>query len=237
MTTVGSSTGLPPVCVLAGGRGTRLGSLTDDVPKPMIEVAGRPFIEWLLLQLRDAGFREAVVCIGYRGEMIRDHLRTGSHLGLSISYSDDGPTLIGTLGAVRKALPLLGDPIPILYGDTYLQVDFAEVVREHTQSACLATMTVLKNEGAWDTSNALVSGGRVVSYGKNPPPAGAEWIDYGFSVVNAQAIWESTEADLADFMSPAARSGGVSAFGVDDRFYEIGTPRALAETEAFLTAS
>lgn len=228
---------LPPICVLVGGRGTRLGALTDHIPKPMIRVAGKPFLEWVLTQLRDAGFRRAVLCTGYRGDMVQDYFGTGKSLGIAISYSDDGPTPLGTLGAVRKALPLLGDPVPVLYGDTYLQVDFAAGIGAHQRSGRKATMSVLRNKGEWDASNAIVLGDRVASYGKSPPPPSAEWIDYGFSVIDTHAIRESSEADLADFMSSAARSGNVSAFVATKRFYEIGTPRSLVETESFLTPS
>jgi NDP-sugar pyrophosphorylase family protein len=229
-----SEDALPPVCILAGGRGTRLGSITDDAPKPLVEVAGRPFIDWLLDQLRDEGFTHAVLLVGYRGGAIRAHVGDGARFGLSVRYSEDGPALIGTLGAVRKALPLVGLHVPVLYGDTYLEAPLRRVVEDHIESGADATMTVLHNRGAGDTSNAIVREGNVIAYGKNPPPAGAEWIDYGFSVLRRDLVAGSGQADLADLMSASAAEGGVGAWKVTQPFHEIGTPDALVRTEEFL---
>lgn len=229
-----SATPLPPACIIAGGRGTRLGDLTDSVPKPLIPVAGRPFIEWPLLQLREAGFHRAAILAGYRGDMLVRQLGTGERLGMSLVYSHDGPQPLGTLGALRQALPLVGDPVPVLYADTYLQVDFSAVVAAHRSHGLPVTMTVLRNQGRWGASNAVVSGGRVVAYSKNPSPLGADWIDYGFLVVDREAILESTASDLADLTTELAAAGMVEAYTVSERFYEIGTPEALIETDAFL---
>lgn len=225
---------LPPVCILAGGRGTRLGSITDDIPKPMVQVAGRPFIDWLLDQMQDEGFTEAVLLIGYKGDILREHVGDGSTFGLSVRYSDDGPTPIGTLGAIRKALPLLGADVPVLYGDTYLTVPFRDVVAAHTSSSAEATMTVLRNRGAGDASNAVVVGDSVIAYGKNPAPEGADWIDYGFSVLGRALVERSSSADLADLMNAAAAAGRVRAWPATEMFHEIGTPESLRSTEAFL---
>ena len=225
---------LPAVCILAGGRGLRLGSLTTDLPKPMLQVAGRPFIDWPLQQLRSQGFLEVVLLVGYRGEVLREHVGDGSRFGLRVAYSDDGPTQAGTLGAIRQALPLLGDTVPVLYGDTYLDLDFPAVVQAHRRSDAAMTMAVMKNDGEWDTSNAVVSGDRVIAYGKNPRPPGAAWIDYGFSVVNAASVAASVDADLADLAAGLSAAGLVAAFPAKKRFYEIGTPKALDETDRFL---
>jgi NDP-sugar pyrophosphorylase family protein len=200
----------------------------------MLPVAGRPFIDWPLGQLRSQGFLEVVLLVGYRGDVLREHVGDGSRFGLRVTYSDDGPIRVGTLGAIRQALPLLGDPIPVLYGDTYLTLDFPAVVQAHRRIGAAMTMTVMKNDGDWDTSNAVVSGDRVVAYSKNPRPSGASWIDYGFSVVNATSIAASTGADLATLATELATANAVAAFPVSDRFYEIGTPESLDETDRFL---
>ncbi len=230
-----SATLLPPVCLLAGGRGIRLGSLTDSLPKPMVEVAGRPFIDWPLLQLKDAGFTRVVICIGYCGDALREHVKDGSAFGLEVDYSEDGPDLVGTLGAVRRATPLLGTVIPLMYADTYLRVDFAAVARAHMAGAFPWTMTVLHNRGRWDTSNCVVAGGLVVAYSKKPPPEAAEWIDYGFSVLSAEVIVNGNEADLASLAERLSGLRQIAAAPVADRFFEIGTPEGLLETSRFLS--
>lgn len=225
---------LPPICVLVGGRGTRLGTLTDDVPKPLIEVAGRPFIEWPLMRLRDAGFRKAVLCTGYKDDQFPRALGDGAQLGMALSYSSDGPQPLGTLGAIRHALPYLGDPIPVMYGDTLLHAPFDEVVRHHQRRRAAATMTVLRNAGEGDTSNAVVTGEAVTSYAKDPPPAGAEWIDYGFLVLDRRAVAASDEIDLAPLLEGLTREGRVAAFPVTEAFREIGTPASLAATDSWI---
>lgn len=202
----------------------------------MIPVAGRPFIEWPLMQLAAAGFTRVVLCIGYRGDVIRRHVGSGHQWGLDITYSEDSPRLDGTLGAVRRALPRLDDVVPVLYGDTYLTVDFAAVVRAHWAAGDDLTMTVLRNHGVGDTSNVVMHGSRVVAYGKNPPPAGAEWIDYGYSVFGRAVLGAFPSRDLADCMSAVAASGRAGGFVVHVPFREIGTPGGLKATDAHLRA-
>ena len=229
-----SAAALPPACILAGGRGTRLGTITDGLPKPMVQVAGRPFIDWLLDQMRAQGFTEIVLLVGYRGDAIRAHIGDGSAFGLSVEYSDDGLSPVGTLGAIRQALSLLGEDVPVLYGDTYLAAPFRDIVEAHQAGSAAATMTVLHNRGAGDASNAVVANGMVAAYCKQPPPPGAEWIDYGFSVLGRDLVEASTQSDLAALMEVATRAGLVRAWPATEMFHDIGTPEALRKTEEFL---
>ncbi len=207
----------------------------------MLPVAGRPFIEWPLRQLRTNGFRQVVICVGYHGEVIRDHLGTGASLGLEIAYSDDGAEPLGTLGAIRAALPLLGDRVPVLYADTYLEVEFAAVVRSQAAEAvrhtASMTMTVIKDAGRWGAANCIVRDDHVVAYSKTPPPANAEWLDYGFSVIEREALEYDDDvvpADLTAMVGRLAQLGAIRAWPVDEPFREIGTPSALAATDAIL---
>ena len=167
---------LPPICILAGGLGTRLGHHVRDTPKPLLEVAGQPFILHQLRLLASHGAREAVLCVGYLGEQIV--ARVGrEQFGVQIAYSHDGPEPIGTLGAVRKAAPLLGERFLVLYGDTYLRIDYAAAADAWESSGQPAMMTVLRNEGRWDISNARFDGARVTLYDKRSPDPGMQWID------------------------------------------------------------
>ena len=156
---------LPPICILAGGLGTRLGSTVRDTPKPLLEVAGEPFLIHQLRLLAMYGARSVVLCVGYLGELI-EHRIGPNRFGISIPYSYDGPSLIGTLGAIRKAAPLLGERFLVLYGDTYLRIDYGDVARVWRASDLPAVMTVLRNAGRWDTSNASFDG-RLVRYKKS----------------------------------------------------------------------
>jgi len=201
----------------------------------MIPVAGRPFIEWPLMQLRQAGFARAVLCTGYRADVVAAHFGDGSHFGLEITYSEDGPSLLGTLGALRRAVDAFDSVVPVLYADTILTVDFAAVVQRHiSDETTSGTMTVLRNEGVGDTSNARVDGSRVVAYSKNPPPRAANWIDYGYLVLDRELIAESSDINLDGLLSGLASRGDLAAYAVSEPFHDIGNPKALAATSAWL---
>jgi len=235
---VDSSTGgtaLPPVCILAGGLGTRLGERVRDTPKPLLDVAGEPFLVHQLRLLAGHGAREVVLCVGYRGEQIEADIG-GKRFGIRIRYSLDTPKLDGTLGAIRRALPLLGERFLVLYGDTYLRIDYAEVARVWRESDLPAIMTVLRNEDRWDASNARYEGNRVLAYDKRAPTPDMHWIDYGLGGLTADALTvvDENEPDLACLYQRLASLGRLAGYEASERFYEIGTPSGLRETDAFL---
>jgi NDP-sugar pyrophosphorylase family protein len=229
------SESLPPICILAGGRGTRLGSTVSDIPKPLLEVAGEPFLIHQLRLLARNGAREAVLSVGYLGEMIERRLGT-EQCGIALRYSYDGPTPIGTLGAVRKAAPVLGDRFLVLLGDTYLRIDYQDVARSWCESGLPAVMTVLRNQGRWDTSNAAFDG-RLVRYDKHSPDPAMEWIDYGLGGLSRAALDAVGPdiSDLADLYQVLSSRGDLLGYAATNRFYEIGTAQALIEADTFLS--
>jgi NDP-sugar pyrophosphorylase family protein len=229
---------LPPVCILAGGVGSRLGALVADTPKPLIDVAGEPFVLHQLRLLAEHGARAVVLCVGYLGERIEEHVGH-ERFGVRISYSYDAPGLDGTLGALRRARRLLPDRFLVLYGDTYLRVDYRAVAREWRASGLPAVMTVLRNEGRWDTSNVRYESGRVLAYDKASPTAEMRWIDYGLGGLEAKALElvRPEERDLSALYKRLAEEGLLYGYEATERFFEIGTPDGLAETDRFLRAS
>lgn len=228
---------LAPVCILAGGLGTRLGVIARGTPKPLVEVAGRPFVEHQLALLAAHGAREIVLCVGHLGEQIEAVIGDGAAHGLTVRYRYDPPQLAGTAGAVRGALDLLPeDGFFVLYGDTYLRVDYRGVEARFRQSGAPALMTVLRNEGRWDVSNARVAGELIAAYDKVLPSPDMAWIDYGLSVLTHRAlsVVAEHEPDLATVFTELARRGELAAYEAIERFYEIGSPAAREETAAFL---
>jgi len=223
---------LPPVCILAGGLGSRLGAAVRDVPKPLVQVAGRPFLAHVLALLRAHDATRVVLCVGYLGELIENRLGDGAEFGLELRYRHDPPGLAGTAGAVRAALDDLGERFLVLYGDTYLRIDYAAVAARAAGEDAL--MCVLENAGRWDTSNAVYADGRVLRYDKRAPAPDMRWIDYGLSVLTPGVLGD--EADLSDVFTRLSREGRLAGYEATERFYEIGTPAALAETERFLGA-
>jgi NDP-sugar pyrophosphorylase family protein len=225
---------LPPVCILAGGLGTRLGAHVRDTPKPLLEVAGEPFLLHQLRLLAGHGATHAVICVGYLGEQIVDRIGP-ERFGIEIAYSHDGPAPIGTLGAVRKAAPLLSDRFLVLYGDTYLRLNYAAAAAAWLSSGLPAMMTVLRNAGRWDTSNAEFDG-RFVRYDKHAPTPAMEWIDYGLGGLESKALTcvDAAVTDLSELYHTLSLSGDLFGVIATERFYEIGTPDALAEADRFL---
>jgi NDP-sugar pyrophosphorylase family protein len=226
---------LPPVCILAGGLGTRLGERVRDTPKPLLEVAGEPFLVHQLRLLAGHGAREVVLCVGYRGEQIESRIGR-ERLGIRVQYSFDAPGLEGTLGAIRRALPLLGERFLVLYGDTYLRIDYADVARVWRESELPAVMSVLRNEGRWDTSNVRYEDGRVLAYDKGAPSPEMHWIDYGLGglTVDALSFVDDAESDLANLYRRLAALDRLCGYEASERFFEIGTPSGLSEADAFL---
>jgi NDP-sugar pyrophosphorylase family protein len=227
---------LPTICILAGGRGARLGRHTAKVPKPMVQVAGRPFLEHQLSLLADRGARRVVICVGYLGDRIMDGIGDGAHLGLEVAYSDEGREPVGTARAVARALPLLGESFLVIYGDTYLDVDYHAVAMAHRTRGLLATMTVYRNRGALAPSNAVVAKDIVVHYNKTAPSPDAEWIDFGLLAFERRGFLVDVPDDLSELLSRLSHDGQLAGLPVDTRFYEIGTSEALRETEVFLAS-
>jgi D-sedoheptulose 7-phosphate isomerase len=228
---------MPPVAILAGGLATRLHPRTITLPKALVSVAGEPFIAHQLRLLRREGIDRVVLCVAHLGEMIRDFVTDGRQFGLEVAYSFDGPMLIGTGGALRRALPLLGETFFVLYGDTYLDVALAPILLAFRRSRAPALMTVLRNEGRWDTCNVLFDGARVVRYDKCTPTSDMRYIDYGLGILSENALsgWNANLSfDLADMYAKLAASGRLAGYEVTRRFYEIGTFEGLAQTDAYL---
>jgi NDP-sugar pyrophosphorylase family protein len=229
---------LPPVCVLAGGLGTRLGERVRDTPKPLLEVAGEPFLIHQLRLLARHGVREAVLCVGYLGERIESRIGP-ERFGVAIRYSFDAPELDGTLGAVRRALELLGERFLVLNGDTYLPIDYAAAVAAWHASGLPALMGVLHNESRHEISNARYLEGRVIAYDKRAVRGAMDWIDCGLGGFEATAIESAPrgECELGELLARLAQERKLCGFEATERYFEIGTPAALAETDAMLRAA
>ena len=225
------------VAILAGGLATRLRPITETIPKALVEVAGKPFIVHQLGYLREQGISQVVLCVGYLGDMIRDVVGNGASLGLKVSYSEDGPNLLGTGGALAKAIDLLGDHFFVLYGDSFLPLNFSVVQSAYEKSKLPALMTVLKNQNQWDKSNVLFVDGQLLEYNKRAPRPEMTYIDYGLGVLSASVLEQYSAGqgfDLADIYQDLSLKGRLAGLEVLERFYEIGSHVGLKETEEYL---
>jgi NDP-sugar pyrophosphorylase family protein len=226
-----------PVAILAGGLATRLRPITEKIPKSLISVAGRPFLAHQLELLHARGIRRAVLCLGHLGEMIQYKFGDGRAFGVRLDYSFDGPKLLGTGGAIRQALPLLGHEFFVLYGDSYLPVAYRPIAEFFRHSGKLGCMTVYRNEGRYDTSNVVFRNGEIAVYDKKNRPPEMRHIDYGLSLFQASvfaAYSADRPFDLAEVMGKLVREKQLAGYEVRERFYEIGSPAGLAELESLL---
>ncbi len=236
-TGTGNSTSLP-VVILAGGLAMRLRPLTEKIPKALIEVAGRPFLEHQIELLKRNALTEIILCVGYLGAMIQEQYGDGSVLGVRMRYSFDGPQLLGTGGAIKRASSLLPDTFFVLYGDSYLPVDYQAVARAFTESGQPALMTVYGNADAWDTSNVWFDDAKIRLYSKRERLPEMRHIDYGLMVCTKRVFEEvpnGVHFDLAQTLESLSRSGSLAGYEVKQRFYEIGSPAGLAELNRLLT--
>jgi NDP-sugar pyrophosphorylase family protein len=225
------------VAILAGGLATRLRPTTEKIPKALITVAGQPFLAHQLRLLQHAGIRKVMLCVGYRGEMIEQEFGDGRTFGMELKYSFDGPVLLGTGGALKKALPLLGHRFFVLYGDSYLPIDYTTPARAFVASGKLGLMTVFRNEGRWDRSNVWFQDGAIKSYSKKERTPEMRYIDYGLGILDSKALasWpDGTAFDLADVYRDLISRSELAGFEVEHRFYEIGSPEGLAELDVML---
>ena len=228
-----------PVALLAGGMATRLRPITATIPKAMVEVAGRPFIDHQLDLLRRNGIRRVVMCLGHRGQQVERHLGDGSAGGMEVRYAYDGERLMGTGGAVRRALHLLGDVFWVMYGDSYMDIDYRAVLDHFDRRGAEALMTVLHNGNRWDTSNVVFRDGRLLRYDKRERTPDMDYIDYGISLMRrsaAERIPTDRPFDLAELYTALVAEGRMVGYEVTNRFYEIGTPAALEETGRYLAS-
>ena len=224
-----------PVAILAGGLATRLRPLTETIPKALIEVAGAPFVDHQLGLLRRNGYRDVVFCVGHLGAMLQRHVGDGERFGLNVRYVEDGPTLLGTGGALRKAAPLLGEAFAVLYGDSYLPIDYARVEAGFHDCGRPALMTVYRNRDLYDRSNVVFRDGLVLLYDKSSRTPEMEYIDYGLSVIRRSVLEGYPERfDLASVFTALAMAGKLAGFEVTQRFFEIGSPAGLLEAENYL---
>jgi MurNAc alpha-1-phosphate uridylyltransferase len=231
--------------ILAGGLATRLGARAANVPKFLLEVAGRPFAAWLLERLAAAGYTEAILCIGHLGDAIRAYAGDGSAFGLRVLYADEGDRRLGTAGAVRAALDRLAPTFLVTYGDSFLPFDYrAPLLDLRAHPEALGTMAVFANDDRLDASNTEIQGDRVVRYEKRaagaPRDRALDHIDYGATALRREviaALHASTPSGLDAIQKSLAAAGTLRAYVARERFFEIGSESGLADLDAELRRS
>jgi NDP-sugar pyrophosphorylase family protein len=211
---------------------------TLTVPKSMLDVGGRPFVDWQLERLASSGFREVVMCVAHLGEQIRAHVGDGARFGVRVLWSDEGPELLGTGGAIRRALGVLAPVFLVTYGDSYLPFDYAEPLRAlEAHGDCDGVMAVYRNMRQWDASNVVTDGAWVLRYEKGLADAAFDHIDYGATALRREVVAQLPEGrpvGLDALQRELAQRKRLRACVAHERFFEIGSPEGLAALDRYL---
>jgi MurNAc alpha-1-phosphate uridylyltransferase len=227
-----------PVAILAGGLATRIRPMTQGLPKALLNIAGKPFIFHQLELLRKQGADRVVLCLGHLAEQVVAAVDNGHQFGLAIQFSFDGNELLGTGGALKRALPLLGESFFVLNGDSYLRCSLTDIQTAFERARRPALMTVLRNDGRWDRGNVVFRNGEVIEYDKTSWRPDMTHIDFGLSVLSSSVFsryGETRVIDLADICRDLSKLGQLAAVEVADRFYEVGSVQGIRDTEAYLS--
>ena len=230
---------LLPTIILSGGLARRLTPITDTIPKAMIEVNGEPFIAHQLRLLRAHEISRVVIAAGHLGDTIEAFVGDGRAFDLRVTFSFDGPQLLGTAGAIKKALPLLDEAFFVLYGDSYLPLDYRVVQAHFLESSKAALMTLYRNDGKWDDSNVEFSNGRLLAYDKRLRTDRMKHIDYGLGAFHQRAfnrVPPEQPCDLAQLYQELLAEGELEGYEVTQRFYEMGSAQGLEEFRNHLVA-
>jgi NDP-sugar pyrophosphorylase family protein len=232
----------PAIAVLAGGLATRMGELTKHIPKSMLDVGGRPFLAWQLELFAQHGLDDIVLCVGHYAAQIEDWVARHPLQGMRVRFSYDGDRQLGTGGALRQALPMLGDVFLVTYGDSYLRCDYRAVFQDFVarREQALGMMTVWKNDNRFDVSNVLYRDHRIVHYDKRERVPGMQHIDWGLGALTREAFAlfaDRTPLDLADVYGALVGRGQLAGYEVNERFYEIGSRAGLEEFRALMSGS
>jgi len=223
--------------ILAGGLGTRLHPLTLEIPKPMVRIAGRPFLEYQVLLLKKNGFKNFVLCVGYKSEVIRDYFGDGSKLGVSLIFSNDGQNQRGPIGALRNASELLDSEFMVTYGDSFQRLDYRGFEDQFHSSGKLGLMAVLENRNKYGKSDIVVKDGLVKVYDKVHQSPEMLWINYGAFILRKEAlelVSPFEEASEEQFFRELINREELGAYFTYDRFFEIGTIYSLREFEDYV---
>lgn len=226
------------VAILAGGLATRLRPLTEEIPKSLIQVQGRPFLEYQLEFLKKSGVRDVVLCIGYMGEQIEKYFDDGKKFGVNIKYSYENKQLLGTAGALKNAERLLEDEFFVLYGDSYLFLDFTAAMCYFKKFDKLGLMTVYKNYDCYDTSNVVVEDRFVKKYSKNAKTEDMIYVDYGASILRKkplELVPPNEVYSLEKLFALLIEQGELLGYEVDKRFYQIGSAKGLEEFSKYVS--
>ena len=226
-----------PVAILAGGLATRIRPITNAVPKSMIDINGQPFLEWQLQLLEKNNCETVVLCVSHKAQIIEDFVTNRPLSKMEIQLSWDGEKQLGTGGALAKAMEKLGSAFLVLYGDSYLPLNYEEVANHFLKSNKLGLMTVMKNELGLESSNVILENGFVSKYSKHSPEKSMEYIDFGLGAFRSDSFSHlnlNEPTDLSVIQADLATRNELVGFEVKERYYEVGSFQGIRDFQKYV---
>ena len=226
------------IVMLAGGLGTRLGKRYEKTPKSMIRILGRPFLQHQIELLKERGIRRILLCTGHLGEQIKAYFGNGEKFGVNIQYSEEGEKLMGTGGALKKAESFINENFFLMWGDSYLLLDYMNIWNAYFKSGCVGLMVVYNNYNQRVKSNVIVKDGKIVLYDKWKSYPDMVYIDNGVSVFNKVILKEIPPDNvfaIEKVFKKWSLEGKLAAYETEQSFYEIGSIPGLREFEALVS--
>lgn len=223
------------IAILCGGMATRLYPLTANFPKSLIKINGIPFIYHQLKLLEKNGFKHVVLCLGQFGKQIESYV-SSFEIPMDIEYSYDGDVLLGTGGAIKKAIPLLGKNFFVLYGDSYLPIKYKKVESHYSMHSKIGLMTIYKNTNPLHKNNVAVDNNQIIAYDKKEYSDNMQYIDYGLGIFD-RIIFEKIKQcsfDLADAYKVLVKAKQLLPFEVEQTFYEIGSHEGIMQLAKYI---
>jgi len=225
--------------IIAGGLAQRIRPLTLNTPKSLIKIKGIPFIDYQLKFLKKQNIDEVILCLGYLGEMVSDYVKDGSQYGIKVKYSFDGKKLLGTGGSLFNAKSLLKGKFIVIYGDSFLPINFQLVLKKFFKSSKSSLMVIMKNKDLWDKSNVIFNGRKIIEYSKNSNSDKMKYIDYGLSVLNKKNFLffckdMNSTFDLSLYLRSLAVNDDLDHFLTKKRFFEIGSLSGILDFENYI---
>lgn len=225
------------VCIIAGGKATRLYPMTHKIPKSLIDINGKPFIIRQFEILEKNEIKKVVLCLSHLGDVVEKYLSESEYIkkNFEVSYAYDTEISAGTGGAVLNALPLLPEIFWIMYGDSYLDINFRKISEYFKSLNQFGLMTVFKNNNLFDRSNVVFKNSSILKYDKINFTDGMNFIDYGLGIFNKSAFKDfSGRFDLSEVYQKLLINKELAGYEVNKRFYEIGSFEGIEELKLFL---
>ena len=227
-----------PVVILAGGLATRLGKLTEKIPKSLIQINSNPFVYWQLKLLKESEFSEVYLLVSHFGNQILDFIGDGSKFDLKVNYIFDGEVSLGTGGAILKNLSKLPEKFFLLYGDSYLDIDYLKMEKHFLQEESDYLMGVCPKTHQYNfTPNVQFSSGKVLRYSKVSSTSSMKHEDFGVSIISKSVFMNlkgEEYKDLGSIMSVLADQGIITGYLFQEKYYEVGSEIGIELTTKYL---